>query len=94
MMLDSGKVSSTKSVSGQELSLMSTSNSHRLLSGVFRSADEFYALFYLGLYCEARGEPTKAEAYMRKASQTQYAQFSGDYMASCAKVHCQLRRWT
>jgi hypothetical protein len=73
---------------------MSKSSSDSCSLGRIRSADEFYALFYLGLYCEARGEPTKADAYMRHASHTQYAQLSGDYMASCAKVHCKLRGWT
>jgi len=58
-------------------------------------SDEFYALFYLGLYCEARGQMEKAEGYMKAAVKTQYASSLGvgDYMTSCAKVHCQLRGW-
>jgi tetratricopeptide (TPR) repeat protein len=60
------------------------------------SGEEFYALFYLGLYCEAcRNETSKAENYMRQAVATSYATGSGagDYMTSCARVHCQLRGW-
>eukprot|EP00984_Skeletonema_dohrnii_P025734 scaffold14909_cov172-Skeletonema_dohrnii-CCMP3373.AAC.2 len=30
-------------------------------------SDEFYSLFYLGLYCEIRGETSKAEMYMKMA---------------------------
>mmetsp|Transcript_41101 Transcript_41101/g.87582 ORF Transcript_41101/g.87582 Transcript_41101/m.87582 type:complete len:111 (-) Transcript_41101:228-560(-) len=58
-------------------------------------SDEFYALFYLGLYCEIRDERLKAESYMRDAASSAYAlgNGAGDYMTSCAKVHCQLRGW-
>lgn len=58
-------------------------------------ADEFYSLFYLGLYSEARGNMGKAENYMRTAAQSTYATGlgSGDYMSYCAKVHCKLRGW-
>lgn len=58
-------------------------------------SDEFYSLFYLGLYCEMRDEPTKAEHYMKAAASSAYAVGSGagDYMSSCAKVHCRLRNW-
>jgi tetratricopeptide (TPR) repeat protein len=58
-------------------------------------ADEFYALFYLGLFCEARGEMTKAATYMRQAVRTNYARTigRGDYMTSVARVHCMLRGW-
>lgn len=57
--------------------------------------DEFYSLFYLGLYCEIRGETAKAETYMKAAAASKYATGpgAGDYMASCAKVHCKLRGW-
>jgi hypothetical protein len=60
-----------------------------------RMSDEFYSLFYLGLFCESRGEPSKAESYMRAAAKSQYAQGTGsvDYMTACAKIHCQLRHW-
>lgn len=59
-------------------------------------ADEFYALFYLGLFAESRGEITKASHYMKQAVQTEYAKDRGrgDYMTSCARVHCKLRGWT
>jgi hypothetical protein len=58
------------------------------------SADEFYALFYLGLYCEARSETAKAASYMGQAVQTKYATTSSrDYMIACARVHCRLRGW-
>ncbi|KAL7530934.1 hypothetical protein ACHAWF_003565 [Thalassiosira exigua] len=58
-------------------------------------SDEFYALFYLGLYCEVRDEPGKAEAYMTAAARSTYATGRGadDYMTSCARVHCRLRGW-
>lgn len=59
-------------------------------------ADEFYALFYLGLYCEAvLSNESKAELYLRQAAHTQYAQTVGrrDYMTDCARIHCRLRGW-
>lgn len=58
-------------------------------------SDEFYSLFYLGLYCEIRNEVDKAEKYMRAAASSAYAKGpgAGDYMTSCAKVHCKLRGW-
>lgn len=57
--------------------------------------DEFYSLFYLGLYCEIRGESSKAETYMKAAVASKYAvgPGAGDYMTSCARVHCKLRGW-
>lgn len=36
-------------------------------------SDEFYSLFYLGLYCEIRNETTKAEEYMKLAAKSKYA---------------------
>ena len=59
-------------------------------------ADEFYALFYLGLYCEARGETSKAASYMQQAATTEYATGvgRGDYMTTCARMHCTLRGWS
>lgn len=59
------------------------------------ASDLFYSLFYLGLYCEIRGEESKAASYMRSAAQSSYATGFGsrDYMSSVAKVHCQLRHW-
>eukprot|EP00980_Cylindrotheca_fusiformis_P013925 scaffold3618_cov129-Cylindrotheca_fusiformis.AAC.25 len=58
-------------------------------------ADEFYALLYLGLFNEARGENSKAENYMRSAVKTKYAKAVGskDYMVDVARVHCSLRHW-
>ena len=58
-------------------------------------SDEFYSLFYLGLYCEIRNEASKAETYMKAAASSDYAtgQGTGDYMTSCARVHCKLRGW-
>ena len=57
--------------------------------------EEFYSLFYLGLFNEAMGETSKAESYMKAAVQSPYAKAVGsrDYMVDCAKVHCQLRHW-
>ena len=58
-------------------------------------SDEFYSLFYLGLYCEIRGETSKAAMYMKMAERSRYATGvgSGDYMSACARVHCKLRGW-
>lgn len=55
--------------------------------------DSFYALLYVGLWHEAHGNAAEAQAAITKSVQTQYAQQSGDYMASLAKVHCQRRGW-
>ncbi|KAL3764489.1 hypothetical protein ACHAW5_004752 [Stephanodiscus triporus] len=51
--------------------------------------DEFYSLFYLGLYCEIRNEPSKRSVY-GVGGVGAYATGVGsrDYMSSCAKVHC------
>lgn len=57
------------------------------------ASDEFYALFYLALYCESKGEDTKAEYYMKEAVSSEYAKKSSDYMVSVAKVHCNVRAW-
>eukprot|EP00882_Tetradesmus_deserticola_P031012 GHRQ01035048.1.p1 GENE.GHRQ01035048.1~~GHRQ01035048.1.p1 ORF type:complete len:188 (+),score=67.93 GHRQ01035048.1:592-1155(+) len=53
----------------------------------------FYALLYVGLWHEAHGNAAEAEAAIVKSVQTRYAQLSGDYMASLARVHCQRRGW-
>eukprot|EP00568_Trieres_chinensis_P012942 CAMPEP_0183299130 /NCGR_PEP_ID=MMETSP0160_2-20130417/5940_1 /TAXON_ID=2839 ORGANISM="Odontella Sinensis, Strain Grunow 1884" /NCGR_SAMPLE_ID=MMETSP0160_2 /ASSEMBLY_ACC=CAM_ASM_000250 /LENGTH=255 /DNA_ID=CAMNT_0025461309 /DNA_START=21 /DNA_END=788 /DNA_ORIENTATION=- len=60
------------------------------------TSDEFYSLFYLGLYCECRDETEKAASYMRSATKTKYATGlgAGDYMTSCARIHCKLRGWS
>ena len=69
---------------GTNTSSLSSSSSLSSLS----LSNEFYSLFYLGLYTEGRQETTKAEHYMRQAVQTQYAQSIGqtDYMTAVAKV--------
>lgn len=53
-----------------------------------RPTEEFYSLFYLGLFNEARGETSKAESYMKAAVKSTYAKAVGsrDYMVDCAKV--------
>jgi hypothetical protein len=53
-----------------------------------RPSEEFYSLFYLGLFNEARGEASKAENYMKSAVKSTYAKAVGsrDYMVDCAKV--------
>ena len=56
-------------------------------------SDEFYSLFYLSLWCEAIGETSKAENYMRAAVKSPYGQGANDYMTSVAKVHCKTRGW-
>ncbi len=62
---------------------------------LYLRGDEFYSLFYLGLYTESLGEIDKAEKYMRAAVNTSYATGpgAGDYMTSVARVHCYLRNW-
>lgn len=62
---------------------------------IFSPTEEFYSLFYLGLFNEARGETAKAESYMKAAVKSTYARAVGsrDYMVDCAKVHCHLRHW-
>ncbi|GMH42520.1 hypothetical protein BSKO_10439 [Bryopsis sp. KO-2023] len=57
------------------------------------SGEHFYSLLYVALWNEAYGNPETAEENMVKATATRYAQFSGDYMASLAKVHCMERDW-
>lgn len=60
-------------------------------------SDEFYSLFYLGLYNEAvMNDAAKAQYYMKAAANSKYATGFGskDYMSICAKVHCRLRHWT
>ena len=68
----------------------------RILKKKTSPGEEFYSLFYLGLYNDARGESAKAENYMRAAVKTRYATIVGsqDYMVDVAKVHCQVRGWT
>jgi hypothetical protein len=57
-----------------------------------RLSDEFYALFYLALFNEARGNNDKSLHYMRQALHTTYAQANnnsgdrGDYMVAVARV--------
>jgi hypothetical protein len=55
--------------------------------------DAFYALLYVGLWHEAHSQPQQAQDAMARAVATQYAQRSGDYLASLARVHCQQRGW-
>ena len=54
------------------------------------AADEFYALFYLGLFSEtALRDATKAENYLKQAVHTPYATTGagrGDYMTDVARV--------
>lgn len=59
-----------------------------------RPSDAFYALFYLGLFAEARGESTKAEYYMLQAVAAPYAVGTlgrGDYMTTVARVRAEIR---
>lgn len=67
---------------------------------ILSSADEFYSLFYLGLFCEScrlnnpaviEAELSKAKNYMKQAIQTNYYTTSllssrSDYMTSVARV--------
>jgi rRNA pseudouridine-1189 N-methylase Emg1 (Nep1/Mra1 family) len=57
-----------------------------------RPSDVFYALFYLGLFAEARGEATKAKHYMLQAVAAPYAVGTlgrGDYMTTVARVRAE-----
>jgi hypothetical protein len=47
----------------------------------------------VGLWHEAHSQPQQAQDAMAWAVATQYAQRSGDYMASLTRVHCQQRGW-
>lgn len=55
---------------------------------------DFYALLYLGLYTEARGDADAARSYMTDANATRYAQSSGDFMADVSRVHAAVRGWS
>ena len=55
--------------------------------------DEFYSLLYRGLWWEAAGDVAGARDLIVKATRTQYASRSGDYMAALALVHCKRRGW-
>eukprot|EP00850_Spirogloea_muscicola_P011542 SM000072S21176 [mRNA] locus=s72:184737:187329:+ [translate_table: standard] len=55
--------------------------------------DAFYARLYAGLYHESQGSAAAAQASITDAVHTKYAQRSGDYMASLARVHCSCRGW-
>ena len=56
-------------------------------------AAEFYALMYVGLWRESRGEAAAAKEAMLAAAGSAYGQRSGDYMASLVAVHCKRRGW-
>jgi hypothetical protein len=47
----------------------------------------------MGLWHEAEGNADAAKESMVAAVGTPYAEQSGDYMASLARVHCQQRGW-
>ena len=53
----------------------------------------FYSMLYTGLWYEAFGNESQAREAITMAIQTRYAQESGDYMASLAKVHIVRRGW-
>lgn len=55
--------------------------------------DSFYANLYVGLWQEAEGDAESARQAITRAVATPYAQMSGDYMASLARVHCLRRGW-
>lgn len=57
------------------------------------SSAAFYALLYLGLYAEARGEGDKARNYIQASVATPYGKAGRDYMASLARVHLSVRGW-
>eukprot|EP00775_Hariotina_reticulata_P005845 gene5845-6086_t len=65
----------------------------RAAAGDAGGHDAFYANLYVGLWHEAHGNATEAQAAITTAVGTQYAQRSGDYMADLAKVHCKRRGW-
>jgi hypothetical protein len=53
----------------------------------------FWHMQYMGLWHEAEGNADAARESMVAAVGTPYAEESGDYMASLARVHCQQRGW-
>jgi len=57
-------------------------------------AGAFYASLYEGLWREATGDAAGAEAALRRAVKTPYAErASGDYMTALARVHVSRRGW-
>ena len=97
MALPTGKTDRRKIMSTVYSLFRGEANEHDLAVAGHKgsAADEFYSDFYLGLYCESRGEMGKASSYMRSAVATKYATDFGamDYMTSVARVHCRLRGW-
>lgn len=57
------------------------------------SSAAFYALLYLGLYAEARGEGDKARNYIQASVATPYGKAGRDFMTSIARVHLSVRGW-
>ena len=53
----------------------------------------FYSWLYVGLWYEAHGRESDAQAAILKALDTDYARSSGDYMAAVARVHAKRRIW-
>jgi hypothetical protein len=77
----------------QDLALAGLGRNYASNNLIQSPADEFYSLFYLGLYCDSKGEFTKAAQYMTEAITTEYAKKSKDYMVAVAKVHNNVRGW-
>ena len=59
------------------------------------SRAEFYALLYLGLYNEAKGDAVHAKGYIQQAVASAYGKSNPnpDYMYSLAVVHARERGW-
>ena len=55
--------------------------------------DQFYSQLYCALFHEAYAHEDKAKEFMLRASKTDYAISSGDYMADLARVHIKRRGW-
>jgi tetratricopeptide (TPR) repeat protein len=77
----------------QDLALAGFGRNYGSNKIILSPSDEFYSLFYLGLYCDSKGEFTKAAQYMTEAITTEYASKSKDYMVAVAKVHNKVRGW-
>jgi hypothetical protein len=77
----------------QDLALAGFGRNYGSYSPSISPSDEFYSLFYLGLYCDSKGEFAKSSQYMTEAISTEYAKKSKDYMVAVAKVHCNVRGW-
>ena len=73
----------------------STASEQRVLALCSNAGTQegFYANVYYGLWAEAHGRLSTAEAHLRSAGLSAYGAASGDYMWWLARVHNAVRGW-